>query len=99
VIDKKTITSLAVKATKAFDSRTIGRRILDNESKINGNTLVTLRSTTRRIDTTCSLVKFGFDTDWTVIKRARLGESRYTGGELMGMSKTPGVYMAEALVP
>jgi hypothetical protein len=99
VIDKETITSLTVKTTKAFDTCAIRRRTLNNETKIDGNALIALRSTTRRVDTTCSLVKLGFDTDRAVIEGTRFGNGRDTGSELMGLSKTPRVDMTKALVP
>jgi hypothetical protein len=99
VIDDETITSLTMKATKAFDMRAIRRRILDNESKINGNSLIALCSTTGRVNTTCSLVKFGLDTDRTGIKGTGFRDGRNAGGEVMCLSKTPRVNVTEVLMP
>jgi hypothetical protein len=48
VIDQYAVTSLAMNATKSLDTVGIGRRVLDDKAKIDGDTLVALSSSTGR---------------------------------------------------
>jgi hypothetical protein len=99
MVNDETIASFTIEATKTLDTRAVSTRILDDEAKIDGNALVTLRSTSRISNRTSSLVQFGLGTNWTGIKWTGLWYCRNTESELVCLSQTTSMDMAKALVP
>ena len=81
---------------------TVARSILgrlDNEAKIDGETLMTLRSAARVVEPTGTFTHLGCHAGWTLVSAAGEGELGNPDGILMHVGHPATVEVAQALMP
>ena len=99
MINNEAIACFTIETCEARKAIFIRRGTLDNETKINGKTLIALRSMTRSFLRSSCFVWFSGQTNRTVLKAISNGKFWNTLDKFMKIGATARVKMCEAMVP
>lgn len=98
MIGDQAIAGLTVEALQAMNALTIGR-FLYHKTKIDGNTLIAHRGTTRILSAAIGTTKLGTNTDGTRIEFGGDGNLGNALSIAMEIGYTTGMQMTKALMP